>query len=145
MFFTDEKAKKLKELSEKYGVKTILAIGLEIADDKILTKLNKPFRLKDYEEFVKKAKSYGFGVRTYLLVNAPFSTKEDLKKSVEYAKKWSDEIVLINLYPHKDAPIIYSWLQCFRTRLFDYIKDNPELLKEFSKEMEGKLMGELPD
>jgi len=139
IFFAEEKARKLKELSDKYEIKTILAVGLEVADDEKLAKLNKPFRLKDYEEFVKRAKKYRFGIRTYLLVNAPFTTREDLDKSVEYAKNWSDEIVLINLYPHKDAPIIYVWLQCYRTRLFDYIKDNPELVKIFMKDIEGRL------
>ena len=139
-FLTEEKAKELSKLSKENDVKTILAIGLEVADDEKLAKLNKPFRLKQFEEFVSLAKKYGLGIRTYLLVNAPFTTKKDLKKSVEYAKKYSDEIVLINLYPHKDAPIIYMWLQCFRTKLFDYIRDNKELLSVFSKNLEGKLM-----
>ncbi len=140
-FLTEEKAKKLEELSKKFGVETYLAIGLEVADDEILRKLNKPFNLAMYEKFVELAKKHNLKIRTYLLVNAPFSTKEDLRKSVEYAKKYSDEIVLINLYPHKDAPLIYMWLQCYRTRLFDYIKDNPELLQKFLPYLEGKLMG----
>jgi len=137
-FLSEEKAKELENLSKQYNITTYLAIGLEAADDELLKKLNKPFRLKDFEEFVNRAKKHNLKLRVYLLVNIP-ANYDYLEKSVDYLKDKADEIVLINLYPHKDSAMIYLWLQCFRNRLYDYIKDNRELLSKFASYYEANM------
>jgi len=43
------------------------------------------------------------------MVGLPFSY--NLKKSVEFAKKYSDEVVLINTFPHSLAPIYELWIK----------------------------------
>ncbi|NOZ82049.1 MAG: radical SAM protein [Candidatus Micrarchaeota archaeon] len=95
--------------SEK--VKVTVAIGLEVADDKILEKLKKGFRVDDYLRAVETLREHGFGVRTYILVNAPYTDVNTLKKSVELAKKHSDSVCLINCYPHSDSEVFKLWLE----------------------------------
>ncbi len=124
-FVTEEKAKWLSNLSGRYRIKTYLAVGLEVADDKILQKLGKSFRLKDYENMVEIAKRHDLRIRTYILVNAPFTDKNTFDASVEYALKKSDEVVLINLYPHRDTTVIFLWLSSFRNALQWYLENKP--------------------
>lgn len=99
----------LKDFS---GVKLVVAIGLECADDKILKKYNKGFTVEDYVKAVKILKESGCRLRTYLMVNIPFvkNQKQILKKSVKFAMRYSDEIVLINTFPHSLAPLFNLWL-----------------------------------
>ena len=94
----------LKEFS---GIELSVAIGLEVADDALLDKINKGFHLKDYAEAATKIHRCGAKVRTYLLVNPPHAkdVKKTLDKSVEYALQRSDTIVLINLLPHGNTPV----------------------------------------
>lgn len=102
-----------KNLSEFSGLSLTVAIGLEIADDKILKKLKKGFSLKDFENAEKIIHNSGVKLRTYLLVNLPFvkNIEKSLRTSIEYAKKFSDSIVLINLLPHKNSELIEMWLR----------------------------------
>ncbi|MFN3528161.1 MAG: DUF5591 domain-containing protein, partial [Candidatus Altarchaeaceae archaeon] len=103
-----EKILKLKETNAKINV----AIGLECANDKILKKLNKGFKLKDFENAANLLHSLGCYVRTYLLVNLPIKNFEkELEKSVNYALKFSDSIVLINLLPHENSEIFNLWIR----------------------------------
>jgi archaeosine synthase len=100
-------------LADFKGLDMSIAIGLEIADDKVLKKLKKGFTLKDYEKAARTIRKNGFKVRTYLLVNLPFvkDTRKELLKSVDYARKFSDSIVLINLLPHGRSELFKMWLE----------------------------------
>lgn len=108
-----------------------IAIGLEVADDKILNKIKKGFHLKDFERAEEIIIEKGGKVRTYLLVNLPF--ENDLEKSVDYALKHSDSVVLINLLPHGNTEIFKLWLSGewnFLTKaefekITEKFKDNP--------------------
>lgn len=95
------------------GIKLTVAIGLEVADDKILKKINKGFITKDYIKAVKTLRKHGCGVRTYLLVGLPFvkNQQKTLDKSVRFALKYSDSVVLINLFPHSKAPLFDMWIK----------------------------------
>ncbi len=99
----------LKEFS---GIELSVAIGLEVADDALLDKINKGFHLKDYAEAENTIHKCKMMVRTYLLVNPPYAKdiKKTLDKSVEYALQHSDTIVLINLLPHGNTPVFKMWL-----------------------------------
>ncbi len=103
-----------KEKLDEFGfLELAVAIGLEIANDKILDKLKKGFHLRDFEKAVKIIRGCEAKVRTYLLVNPPFveNIKKSLDSSVKYALKFSDSIVLINLLPHQDSELFNLWLR----------------------------------
>lgn len=95
------------------GIELEVAIGLEVADDKILGKIDKGFHLRDFENAAMILHSNNARVRTYLLVNPPFvrDIEKSLDSSVEHASKFSDSIVLINLLPHHRSKLMELWLR----------------------------------
>lgn len=97
-------------LAEFGGLGLTVALGLESADDVVLGRVNKGFRLEDYERAADTIKSVGAKVRTYLLVNIPGVGGRKLDESVEFALKHSDSVVLINLLPHGNTPLFRLWL-----------------------------------
>jgi len=103
-YITKEKILKLKETNAEIEI----SIGLECADDKVLKKINKGFKLKDFEEASNLIHSLNCKLRAYLLVNLPY--KNNLNKSVEYALNYADSIVLINLLPHENSQLFQLWL-----------------------------------
>ncbi|MEM5804315.1 MAG: DUF5591 domain-containing protein [Candidatus Aenigmatarchaeota archaeon] len=105
-FITDE------NLADFRGIKTIVAIGLECADDAVLKRYNKGFTTEDYVRAAETLHKNGCGVRTYLMVGLPFvgDQSASLKKSVEFAREHSDSIVLINVFPHSKAPLYNMWI-----------------------------------
>lgn len=105
-FITDE------NLTDFKGVKLTVAIGLEIADDKILKKYKKGFIAEDYVRAAETLKRNKCGLRTYLMVGLPWvkDRKKSLKKSVGFARNYSDSIVLINVFPHSRAPLYNMWV-----------------------------------
>lgn len=108
-------------------VKVTVGIGLEVADNKILKKLNKGITTEDYEKAVKFLRKNGFGIRSYLLVNAPYTNKNTLKRSVEFAEKYSDSICLLNWFPHGRSKAFDLWLKkkympLDEKEFLDYIK-----------------------
>lgn len=106
-FITKDGLKEFKDIDFE------IAIGLEIADDRILERIDKGFRLEDFESAARKVHSAGGLVRTYLLVNLPFvkDTGKELETSVDYALRHSDSVVLINLLPHGNCPLFEMWLR----------------------------------
>ncbi|MBI4015329.1 MAG: DUF5591 domain-containing protein [Candidatus Aenigmarchaeota archaeon] len=104
-FITDENLENMR--SNK--VKILAGIGLEVADDAALKRINKGFTLEEFEKASEVCKRNGWGIRAYLLVNCP-GAENLLKKSVEYAKKWSEEVILINCLPHYAAPIMQFYV-----------------------------------
>jgi hypothetical protein len=103
-FVTDESLKDFE------GVRLTVAIGLESSSDEVLKGYGKGFTSADYAKAAELLRKKGFGVRTYLMVNMPGSTKASLDKSVEFALKYSDSVVLINTFPHAKAPLFDSWI-----------------------------------
>lgn len=103
-------AEKLREFND---IDLTVAVGLEVADNSVLDKINKGFCLRDYENAAGILHSSGCRLRTYLLVNPPFvdDTKKSLNDSVEYSLKYSDSIVLINLLPHFNSELFEMWLR----------------------------------
>ncbi len=98
----------IKDDDDFHGLNFTVAIGLEVADDRVLDKIKKGFHLRDFEKAEKIIRDKGGKVRTYLIVNLPF--KNDLNASVDYALKHSDSLVLINLLPHGNTEIFRLWL-----------------------------------
>lgn len=120
------------------GIKVHVAIGLELADDDILSKYyNKGITVKDYLKAVETLRRNGFKVRTYILVNGhPILQNLDLqykllKKSMDLVLKVSDSAVIINTYPHVKSELWEDWIS-LRWRPLD-------------KEQFFKLVGEWTD
>jgi archaeosine synthase len=108
----EEKLKRLKELAEKANKEIWFGIGLEVADNFLIKALMKDFfDLESFKEKALKAKELGFKLRVYALVNVPYDKNvvETTKKTFEFAREIADEVVFINAYPHKDAPIFWLW------------------------------------
>jgi len=99
-------------LNDCKDIQLIVAIGLEVADNNILKKYRKGFTVENYIQAAEVLKICGCKLRTYLMVGMPFikDHKKSLKKSVSLVKKYSDEIVLINTFPHREAPIFDAWI-----------------------------------
>lgn len=100
-----------ENLDDFKGAKLTVAIGLESGDDEILKKYNKGFKTEDFIRAAKILHENSFRVRTYLMVGLPFGSGESLRKSVELANNYSDEIVLINVFPHSLAPLFELWIR----------------------------------
>jgi len=101
-----------QSLQDFSGIELIVAIGLEVADNEILKKYNKGFAVEDYIRAANILKTAGCKLRTYLMVGLPFvkNQKISLKKSIVFARKYSQEIVLINTFPHSAAPLFDMWI-----------------------------------
>ncbi|MBI1973682.1 DUF5591 domain-containing protein [Candidatus Micrarchaeota archaeon] len=91
--------------------RTLIAIGLESSDDEVLARIQKGFTFETYKRAAQLCRSLGYRMRTFLMVNAPGQTQEVLGKSVEDVLPLSDEIVLINTYPHSNTPLARDWLE----------------------------------
>ncbi len=92
------------------GVKLVVAMGLEAADDEVLKKLRKGVTLEKFKKACELIHKYGFKVKGYILVNPPFDYKGLLDKSVKFGLKYCDELVLINTYPHAKAELFDYWI-----------------------------------
>jgi hypothetical protein len=94
------------------GMRLTVAIGLESAVPEVLKAYNKGFTPDDFAKAAELLHKNGFGVRTYVMVNIPFSkdVQKDLDKSVEFALRHSDSIVLINTFPHSKAALFNLWV-----------------------------------
>ncbi|NOR84615.1 hypothetical protein GQ473_00710 [archaeon] len=105
--------KVLKELQKsRKTVHVTFALGLEVADDIVLKKINKGFTVDVYKKTAVLLKKYGFGVRTYLMVNLPYvsNIKKSLETSVNLALSLSESIAVINTYPYGYSPLYKLWL-----------------------------------
>ncbi|MBU4246078.1 MAG: DUF5591 domain-containing protein [Nanoarchaeota archaeon] len=113
---TEMKLNELKHELEELGKNTpklTFAIGLEVADDAVLKKIQKGMTLAQYERAEKVIRKTGFGVRTYLMANLPFvgNVAESLDKSVNYSLKHSDSIAIINAFAYGYSPLFEMWLE----------------------------------
>ncbi len=97
----------------KNAPKLTFALGLEVADNEVLKKIQKGMTLAQYERAEKVIRKAGFGVRTYLMANLPFvgNVAESLDKSIAYSLKHSDSIAIINAFAYGYSPLFEMWLR----------------------------------
>ncbi|MGQ4913285.1 MAG: radical SAM protein [Candidatus Asgardarchaeia archaeon] len=107
-FITENTVSRLSQ----YKVKITVAMGLEVADNEALKILNKGMTVEQYIRAATLLKKYGLGVRTYVLVNphSKIRSPEYVHKTIEFALKYSDSIVVINTYPHKNSDLWEDWI-----------------------------------
>lgn len=98
----------------KNKIDLTVAIGLECADNNVLKKYKKGFAVEDYLNALKVLHENKAHVRTYVLVNMPFSDQKKLDKTAEFLLehlKKDDTIVLINTYPHMRSALFDMWIK----------------------------------
>ncbi|MFH1601343.1 MAG: MiaB/RimO family radical SAM methylthiotransferase [Candidatus Shapirobacteria bacterium] len=74
---------------ERGRLNRYLHIPLQSASNKILLKMNRPYKIENYQKVIKRlAKNIPFlGIGTDLVVGFPGETKKDFKKTVSFVKK----------------------------------------------------------
>ncbi|MEM7820258.1 MAG: DUF5591 domain-containing protein [Candidatus Aenigmatarchaeota archaeon] len=127
-----------ERLADFSGINLTVAIGLEVADNELLKKYHKGFTIEDYIKAAEILHAEGCKLRTYLMVGLPFVENHaaTVKKSVEFARKHSDSIVLINTFPHSAAPIFDMWISgkwkpLDRKQFNDIVRNYPDCEIEF--------------
>lgn len=116
---TDDVTRENLEKIKVDGIKITIAIGLEVADDIILYRYyRKNTGVKDYVRAARHLRKEGFGLRSYILVNGHpiiyhnLEVQEELlERTIEIASHYSDSMVVINAYPHRDTRLILDWLE----------------------------------
>ncbi len=78
---TQELAYKMKEAG-CYNV----AIGIESANDEILSRINKFTTIEKITDGIKMMKNAGIEVLSQFVIGSPYDTLETVKQSIEYAK-----------------------------------------------------------
>ena len=101
-----ERINNLEPLTRDFKGDLTVAIGLEVADDELLNRLNKGFGLKDVERAYSVLDALGISSRVYILVGPPFvgDPKTSALDSVRYAKRIGfTEISLLGAYPMENT------------------------------------------
>lgn len=109
--FINEKS--MDELKPRAGrLKLTFAMGLEVADNRVLEKIQKGMTLAKYEAAAKLLGKSGFGVRTYLMANLPFvgNIQKSLDASVRYAMRLSDSVAIINAFAYGYSGLFRMWV-----------------------------------
>lgn len=63
-----------------------MQIGLESADNKVLSLLKKHIKIEQIEEAIKLTTKYGISVQVSYIIGHVFDTKETISKTIEYVK-----------------------------------------------------------
>ncbi|MEM5814776.1 MAG: DUF5591 domain-containing protein [Candidatus Aenigmatarchaeota archaeon] len=92
-------------------VKVTIGYGLEVADDEMLKKLQKGTTVADFIKASEFLHKNGFGMRAYVLVNAPYTTRESLRKTMNVAMEHADSICLLNWFPHGASKAFQLWIE----------------------------------
>jgi len=94
----DELDKSLLKLLSESGC-VLLRVGIESGNRRILTLLEKTRKVDVWhtksEEIVKMAQSYGISVACLFMVGSPTETMEEVKQSIDFAKKVSPDIIQV--------------------------------------------------
>ena len=99
-----------ENLDDFKGIKLTVATGLECADNEVLKRYDKGFTVEDVAAASELLHKNGAKLRTYIMVNMPYTKEDSLDKSVAFAKKYADSFVLINTFPHSKSKLFDMWV-----------------------------------
>jgi len=125
--------------------------GVEAGTEKILKVLNKGISLNQVEVAFKEAKKIGIERLGYFMIGAPEETKEDIDKTIEFAKKINPDYVSITILTPYPATKIYQMALEQKVIKSDYWREfakNPEkgvITQYWEKELTKKELFELLD
>lgn len=99
---------------DETGKKFYVAMGLETTDDKTREKcIDKGNAFEDFKEAVSKAKNYGAGIKTYLMMKPLFLTEkeaiDDMNKSIRESAPYSDLISMNVCTVQSRTEVEYFW------------------------------------
>lgn len=118
--------------------------GVEAGTEKILKVLNKNIHLNQIEEAFKESKKQGIERLAYFMIGSPIETKEDIKETVEFAKKIDPDYISVTILTPYPATEIYKWALEQKVIESDYWREfakNPEkefVTKYWEKELSKK-------
>jgi hypothetical protein len=92
-------------------VKVSIGYGLEVADDEMLKKLQKGATVEGFVKVAEFLHKNGFGMRAYVMANAPYTTRESLRKTLDTAMKHADSICIMNWFPHGASKAFDLWIE----------------------------------
>lgn len=82
--------------------------GVEAGTDKILKVLNKGITLKQVEDAFRLTKKYGILTLAYFMIGSPQETRDDILKTISFAKKLNPDYVHITLTTPFPATNLYK-------------------------------------
>lgn len=109
-YLTDQNLSNLGNHS--YGIR--IAIGLESADDRVVkNSINKGSTFEKYKTAAKKAKEFGYELRTYLLFKPPFLSEldsiRDILNSIEMIRGITDDVSVNPMNIQKNTLVERLW------------------------------------
>lgn len=94
----------LRQYADKYRLDIGLDIGLQIANDQVLTDINRQHTVKDYIDCVKQVKDYGFEVCSHVILNLPDTQLDDVKQTALLLNQVKTDVVKVHsLYITADS------------------------------------------
>jgi len=126
---THEIARKMKEVG-CYNV----AIGIESANNEILSKINKSTTIEKIQAGIKMMKTAGIEVLSQFVIGSPYDTLDTIKESIEFAKK--SECDYSNFYtvlPFKGTPqwdYVLNHGTLYTKEIHDFHRINPRIVFE---------------
>ena len=126
---TQELAYKMKEAG-CYNV----SIGIESANNEILSYIRKSTTIEKISEGIKMMKNAGIEVLSQFVIGSPHETLETVKQSVEYAKNsGSDFVNFYTVLPFKGTPqwdYVMEHGTLYTTEIHDFHTINPRIVFE---------------
>ena len=126
---TQELAFKMKEAG-CYNV----SIGIESANNEILSRINKSTTIEKITEGVKMMKKAGIEVLSQFVIGSPYDTLETVKQSIKYAKNSeSDFINFYTVLPFKGTPqwdYVLEHGTLYTREIHDFHTINPRIVFE---------------
>jgi len=110
----------LLRLMKKAGIYRA-SIGVETGSQKILDNIDKKTSLKKIERAFKLAKKAKIETLGYFMFGLPNETEEDMKKTIQFAKKLRPDVVKFDIMmPLPSTPIFNEWKKAGLLTTYDW-------------------------
>lgn len=102
----------LKNYSDQNNVDLTFEIGLQIANDQILSDMNRGHTVENFVQGVKLIKSFGFPVCVHIILNLPKSTSIDVERTINLLNELRIDIVKFHsLYIPNDCSLSRPYIE----------------------------------
>lgn len=138
----------LSELKNKYNTNITLELGLQSANNKTLSILNRGHTLEDYIHSANRIHEYGFNLTTHVISDLPWDTEEDIFNLSQVLNETeSDYLKIHSLYVEKNTELEKMYINGLKLLDADqYINRTIMLLENIHPEMViQRLIGRVPE
>jgi len=97
--------------------------GVEAGTEKILKVLKKGVSLRQVEEVFKLTKKAGIYTLAYFMIGSPTETKEDILKTIDFAKRLNPDYASITITTPFPATELYKWALEQKVITHDYWRE----------------------